>query len=44
MQLLKGMCLINFLVPTRKEKNYAGSEKPLPTLINEKEPLSYRVL
>jgi hypothetical protein len=26
-----------------KKKNYAGSEKPLPTLIKEKEPLWYRV-
>ena len=26
-----------------KRKNYASSEKPLPTLIMEKEPLWYRV-
>ena len=26
------------------KKNYAGSEKPLPTLFKEKEPLWYRVL
>jgi hypothetical protein len=26
-----------------KRENYAGSEKPLPTLIKEKEPLWYRV-
>ena len=26
-----------------KRKNYAGSEKPLPTLIKEKEPLWHRV-
>jgi hypothetical protein len=27
-----------------KEKNYAGSEIPLPTMIKEKEPLWYWVL
>jgi hypothetical protein len=26
-----------------KRKNYAGSEKPLPALIKEKEPLWYQV-
>jgi hypothetical protein len=27
----------------KKRKNYAGSEKPLPSLTKEKEPLWYRV-
>jgi hypothetical protein len=27
----------------KKKKIYAGSEKPLPTLIKEKAPLWYRV-
>ena len=27
----------------KAEKNYAGNEKPLPTLIKEKEPIWYRV-
>jgi hypothetical protein len=30
-------------IKKREEKNYAGSEKPLPILIKEKEPLWYRV-
>jgi hypothetical protein len=31
----------NNQTPHMKKKNYAGSEKPLPTLIREKEPLWY---
>jgi hypothetical protein len=32
-----------FCTEKRKRKNYAGSEKPLPTLIKENEPFWYRV-
>jgi hypothetical protein len=37
------MCLLGFVwgmvAGSEKRKNYAGSEKPLPVLIKEKDPL-----